>query len=192
MPAKTPKRKREATPDNNVNEPVTPPRSGKKSKTARTPAKTPAQIEEAVAKKAASVKEKADRAAIKAANAAKRKEAAAAKKAETERKKQWKRDWEMWVTENNIKDTFFTSFEEDCVTTSKAKQYLRLQAHELECLPHDERPNPQGFKAPMKLYKYDEVVDLAYKKEAIQAGVSQDDEELLIAQGKKLYEANRG
>ncbi|KAF1851980.1 uncharacterized protein K460DRAFT_351836 [Cucurbitaria berberidis CBS 394.84] len=183
------KRNRETTPD--ALGPLTPPRSSKKP---RTPAKTPAQEEEAVTKKAAALRKKADEAAVKAANAAKRKAAADAKKAETQRKKQvaqWKRDWKDWVTTNQIPDERFTAFEQDCLTVTKSKEYLGIQKDELQCLPHDTRPNPNGPFAPMRLYKYEEVVDLAYKKEAILAGVSQVDDETLIACGKKLWEAKK-
>ena len=196
-PTKTSKRKRASTPDNDTSEPVTPARSTKKSKPAGTPAKTPARLEEAAAKKAASVKKKADEAATKAAKAAKKKEAADTKKAEAQRKKQvaqWKLDWKDWIDKHKIKnpdDAELCSIEKECLTTTECKKYFRLQDRELECLRCDKQPNPYG-RFPIKLYLYDEVVELAYKKEAIQAGVSQDHDEALIARGKELWEVKKG
>jgi hypothetical protein len=168
---KTPNLKRGASPGDDDPEPGTPMRSTKRARTARTPAKTTVQRAEAAAEKA---KQKAEQDALKATKAAERKAAAEAKASETQRKKQikqWKEDWEDWVA-NHQTDEKFSSIEQDCLTLTECKNYFKISADELNCLAVDKVSNPNGFRlAPMKLYKYDEVVDLAYNKQAILAGV---------------------
>ena len=44
----------------------------------------------------------------------------------------------------------------------------------------------------MRLYDYNEVVRLACRKLAIQAGISQRDETALIARGKAMLEKKKG
>lgn len=87
--AKSANLKRPAQSDDD-SESKTPSNVAKKKQASREPRtpKTSAQSEEALAKKLASARKKAEEAAVKAANAAKRNEAAEAKKAEKERKKQ--------------------------------------------------------------------------------------------------------
>jgi len=193
-PTRTSGRKRARTPDYNDEgdpEPETPARSTKKARTARTPAKTPAQKAEADAEKA---RKKAEVDAEKARKKAEQQAKKDAKAAETQRKKdikQWKDDWKNWVAAHQT-DEKLDSFEEECLTATRCKDYFKIAGDELKCLPHDEKPNPNGPYAPMKLYKYEEVEALAYKKEAILAGVAQDDEVRLIAKGKELWEKEKG
>ncbi|KAF2829360.1 hypothetical protein CC86DRAFT_404001 [Ophiobolus disseminans] len=105
------------------------------------------------------------------------------------------KEWKDWVNEHILgdEDAKLPPTDDDCLTATKCKDYFKIAGDELKCLQHDARPSPHGGRLPpLKLYKYDEVERLAYKKEAILAGVSQDNEETLIARGKVLWEKEYG
>ncbi|KAI4605931.1 hypothetical protein J4E83_010357 [Alternaria metachromatica] len=154
----------------------------------RTP-KKPAQSEEALAKKLASAKKKEEDAAVKAANAAKRKEAADAKKAEKERKKQaaqWKKDWKDWISKNQTYEELTSGDLGKHVNAKNAKAFFDLKPDELKCIPH--RPSVNAFnQMPQKDYRWDDCGKLAFRKEAMLAGIPQDNEQEFLAKGKKLF-----
>jgi hypothetical protein len=62
-----------------------------------------------------------------------------------------------------------------------------LKREELECLPHQEKAKPMGFSKPTRCNRWTDVADLAYRKAAMLAGVSGNDEADLLAKGKKLF-----
>jgi len=163
-------------------------RKGQASREPRTPKKA-AESEEALAKKLASAKKKEEEAAVKAANAAKRKEAADAKKAEKEKKKlvaQCKKDWKDWVSNNQTDETLTSGELGKTVNVKNAKSFFDLKPDELKCIPH--RPSVNSYnQMPQRQYKWDDCGKLAFRKEAMLAGISQENEEEFFAKGKKLF-----
>lgn len=69
------------------------------------------------------------------------------------------------------------------------KIYFDLKPDELKCLPHDEYPNFHNPRQPSRLYHYDECAKLAFRKEAMLSGVSEEDvgEDEMLERGKKLF-----
>lgn len=63
----------------------------------------------------------------------------------------------------------------------------------LKALPFEERLNPNGATfAAMRLYSYSDAIRLACRKEAILAGISQDNEETLMEIGRDLLQDKKG
>ncbi|KAI2484593.1 hypothetical protein Ptr902_03533 [Pyrenophora tritici-repentis] len=75
--------------------------------------------------------------------------------------------WKDWLFMHDIHDegTNVFGFDDDCITASKCLEQFRLKKEELE------------------------VEELAYRKEAILAGLFEENERQLLAEGKKLWDA---
>ena len=88
----------------------------------------------------------------------------------------------------------FPDPEVDMLTATECKDHFKIKHKEvLLCIPCDERPNAHGYKNKMKLYKYEDVLGLVCKREAILAGESPEkDEEKLLARGREIWEAREG
>lgn len=66
---------------------------------------------------------------------------------------------------------------------------FRLDGDDLECLNYEERENPQDrWFPPARLHPRGDVETLAFRKQAILAGVPNSDEKRLIANGRLLWE----
>ncbi|KAI4913084.1 uncharacterized protein J4E92_009956 [Alternaria infectoria] len=209
--AKASKRKRPATPDDSDDEPINPvasrrrfnaavvpvkiapkppttPVSSKKVEPAsipvktepKTPTPTPAE-REAAAKRA---REQAHHeAALRAAYLEPR-----------DTPTQCKRNWKDWIYRNNRRNPeTLNASQTTCINVSKSEKYFCLNKNDLECLAFESRPNPKDPRLPrMRLYDYNEVVRLACRKLAIQAGIPQRDETALITRGKAMLEKKKG
>ncbi|KAI4640547.1 uncharacterized protein J4E79_011817 [Alternaria viburni] len=174
------KRKRSATPDDSDYEPqpvatskkakptVTPKRKPRKKKT-----KTPAELAAA-----------AEKARLKAAN-----------EERIRKTKQGRIDWKEWLA-NNQNDDDKNSLDAigiDCLTKTMCDKQLGLNKDDLKALPFEERLNPNGASfAAMRLYSYSDALRLACRKEAILAGYSQDNEEILMEIGRELLQDKKG
>lgn len=107
---------------------------------------------------------------------------------------QWKRNWKNWIYRNKRRNPeTLNASQTTCINVSKSEKYFCLNKNDLECLAFESRPNPKDPRLPrMRLYDYNEVVRLACRKLAIQAGISQRDETALIARGKAMLEKKKG
>ena len=135
--------------------------------------------------------EKAEESAIKATKA----EAAKGEKARKATEKQGKQDWKDWFNApaNKVDATFQRTQGDDLVNVKESGNVYGIKREELNCLRHCPAPNPHGANfTPMKLFVKSEVQKLAFRKEAILAGVAQDDEAELLRRGKELYEEKHG
>jgi len=180
--AKRSKRKRSATlPDDGDYEPPMPSKASKKANPAVTPirkshkkkTKTPAELAAA-----------AEKARLKAAN-----------EERIRKDKQGKTDWKEWLATNKNDDVnSLDAFGIDCLTTTMCYKQLGLNADkDLKALPFEERLNPNGATfAAMRLYSYSDAIRLACRKEAILAGISQDNEETLMEIGRDLLQDKKG
>ncbi|KAJ4295068.1 hypothetical protein N0V90_007076 [Kalmusia sp. IMI 367209] len=107
-------------------------------------------------------------------------------KADDERK--WKQAWKEWISdpEDINMAKFERTYSKDPVNVKESDKIYGVKREELDCLQHCPAPNPHGRGfTPMKLLKTIEVQYLAFRKEAMLAGVPQDDEKDLLEQGKK-------
>ncbi|KAI4673787.1 uncharacterized protein J4E84_010932 [Alternaria hordeiaustralica] len=175
------KRKRPATPEESDFEPLTPDRASKKSKHPVTPVrksrkkktKTPAELAAA-----------AEKARLKAAN-----------EERIRKDKQGKADWKKWLANNKNDDDKNTldAIGIDCLTKTMCGEQLGLKTDDLKALPFEKRLNPNGASyAAMRLYSYSDALRLACRKEAILAGYSQDNEEILMEIGRELLQDKKG
>ncbi|KAF1951380.1 hypothetical protein CC80DRAFT_597512 [Byssothecium circinans] len=142
----------------------------------------------------ASSKKSTDTAA-KAAKAAKADE----KKAEKERKaneRKWKQDWKQWIESpaNKTSATFQRDgADDDVINVKECLKVYNIKRDALSCLEHCPAPNPHAVAfTPMKLFKQADVQRLAFRKEAIMAGIPHEDDEELLSKGEELYEAKHG
>lgn len=109
--------------------------------------------------------------------------------------KQWRKDWKGWINdpENQSSALFERDYEEVLINVKESGKVYGVKGEELACLPHCPVTNPHGKGfTPMKFFKKAEVIRLAFRKEAVLAGVSQDDEDQLLATGQELYEEKHG
>jgi hypothetical protein len=136
-------------------------------------------------------KEKAN--AAKAAKAEERRLKKETRDAEVARKRevaQWRVDWKEWVQRTRQPNAVFQIPKDENrwqnhMNANGAKE-LDLTRHELDCLPHCEVKNPADEDyPPMKLYRIVDVQILAFWKEGIVNGISQDDEEALLREGER-------
>jgi hypothetical protein len=172
-------------------------------KTARADARRLAKELEKEAKELEKEEKKAAEEKTKAKKAEERRLKKEARDAEAARKReiaQWRADWKDWVQRNRQPDAEFTmpkgeDMWENHVNIKGAKE-LDLTRHELDCLEHCDVKNPMqpaGEEwAPMKLYRVAEVEKLAYRKEGIVNGVSQDDEAALLREGEEKLKTRMG
>lgn len=131
--------------------------------------------------------------AVKAAERRLKKEARDAEAARKREMAQWKADWKNWVQRNRQPDVEFTmpKGEEMWVNHMNVTgtKVLGLTRYELDCLPHcavDNPLQPAGEEwAPMMMFRIDDVERLAFRKEGIVSGVSQDDEAVLLREGEE-------
>jgi hypothetical protein len=161
-------------------------RPAKRSRTT----KTPAQITEAAADKAKLAQEKLEKKAAKEAAAAEKKvlkDAATAKKAE---EKQRKEKWRVWIINNDAGDKRFKAdpADHETLTQTNCKALYGVTPEELKTLAHDEVFNSHNPKMPGKVFKKEEVQQLAFRKSAVLAGVEEDNDEELVKQGKAIFE----
>ena len=122
-------------------------------------------------------------------------EATKLEKARKANEKQWKQDWKIWFTDpaNQTSATFQRTPNDDLVNVKESATVYGIKREELNCLRHCNAPNPHGpYFTPMKLFVKAEVQDLAFRKEGILAGVSQDDEVGLLRRGKEVFEEKNG
>ncbi|KAF2438397.1 hypothetical protein P171DRAFT_504573 [Karstenula rhodostoma CBS 690.94] len=109
--------------------------------------------------------------------------------------RKWKKDWKEWISapENQSTDQFQRTYNEDLVNVKESAKVYGVKGEELACLPHCPVQNPHGKGfTPMKFFLKADVVRLAFRKEAVLEGESQDDEDELLARGEKLYEQKHG
>ncbi|KAL1606204.1 hypothetical protein SLS60_003605 [Paraconiothyrium brasiliense] len=109
--------------------------------------------------------------------------------------RKWRQDWKDWISaaENQSTDQFNRNYDEDLVNVKESAKVYGIKKEDLACLPHCPVQNPHGKGfTPMKFFLKTDVIRLAFRKEAILAGVPQDDEEELLACGEELYEEKNG
>ncbi|KAI4605880.1 hypothetical protein J4E80_010413 [Alternaria sp. BMP 0032] len=210
--AKAPKRKRPATPDDSDNEPTSPIPSRKKvnsavvpvkiapkppttpvsSKKEVKPASTPVKIEPKTPTRTAAEREASELGAREQAHHEAALRAALLEPLDTPM--QWKRNWKNYIYRNKRRNPeTLNASQTTCINVSKSEKYFCLNKNDLECLAFESRLNPKDPRLPrMRLYDYNEVVRLACRKLAIQAGISQRDETALIARGKAMLEKKKG
>ncbi|KAI4637120.1 hypothetical protein J4E93_010636 [Alternaria ventricosa] len=210
--AKASKRKRPATPDDSDDEPISPVPSSKKARAAVTPVKiapkpptTPVSSKKEVEPPSIPIKTEPKTpiptpAELEAAAKRAREQAEhnaglrAALLEPLDTPTQWKRNWKNYIFRNKRKNPeTLNASATTCINVSKSEKYFCLNKNDLECLAFESRPNPKDPRLPrMRLYDYNEVVRLACRKLAIQAGISQRDETALIARGKAMLEKKKG
>lgn len=139
------------------------------------------------------------RAAARAIEKEQREAEAAQKKEEKRRKAQWKADWKTWMQRNKQVDATFEIPEgqhndhEKFKNIKECKQEFGIKRDELDCIPHCDTVNPINEEyAPEKRFSVKHVMRLAWKKEAIENGIPQNDIITLIEKGRELYEARTG
>jgi hypothetical protein len=90
-------------------------------------------------------------------------------------------------------DQFQRTYDEDLVNVKESAKVYGIKGDELACVPYCPVQNPHGKGfTPMKFFLETDVIRLAFRKEAVMAGVSQDDEDELLARGQELYEEKNG
>ncbi|KAJ4356726.1 uncharacterized protein N0V89_004762 [Didymosphaeria variabile] len=109
--------------------------------------------------------------------------------------RKWRKDWKEWISapENQSTDQFDRNYDEDLINVKESAKVYGIKSEDLACLPHCPVQNPHGKGfTPMKFFLKTDVIQLAFRKEAVLAGVSQDDEEELLVHGEELYEEKNG
>jgi hypothetical protein len=161
---------------------------------AKADAKAAAEAAKEVAAEAKAAEQEAKKVAAKAKKAeqeTKKAEQDAAKDATKAQKatlKSRKESWKTWVDSHQMPDSRFEQTPEDnVVNVTQAKKYFDLKADELKCLPHDEGFNSHNRSMPTRLYRWAEAGDLAFRKEAMLAGVEGVDD-VVLEEGKKMFE----
>ena len=111
----------------------------------------------------------------------------------TETKRKWQQDCKKCVAENQTTEKFERPFDEDLVNVEESGKVYGIRSEDLATLPHCPVTNPHvKFFTASKFFMQADVENLAFRKEAVLAGVSQDDEDELLAQGQELFEDKHG
>jgi hypothetical protein len=155
--------------------------------TPKTP-RTPAQSQEAFAKKLASTKKKTEESAINDVAAADAKKAEAQEqKAARGSARQWKTNWKDCVESHQTNDRFSREDIGQSMNVKNAKAFFELKPNELSSLPNwpTVNSNNPGF-APSWNCSWAACGELAFRKEAMLAGIDEEDEDFLD-KGKKLF-----
>lgn len=76
----------------------------------------------------------------------------------------------------------------ECVNVKNGKAFFDLKPEVLKCIPHCPKYNENNPRIPIRYYNWDACGKLAFRKEAMLAGISQDNETEVFAKGKKLFE----
>ena len=113
---------------------------------------------------------------------------------------QWKVDWKDWVQRNKQPDAEFEMSKGEDMWENyinvKGTKDIGLTRNELDCLEHCDVKNPlqpAGEEwAPMKMYRVADAEKLAYRKEGIVNGISQDDEAALLREGEERLKTRMG
>lgn len=109
-----------------------------------------------------------------------------------EGKLKWRRDWKAWIAENKTVEKFQRADNQVLVNMKESMKIYGINRDDLATLPHCPVSNPHARAfTPSKFFRKAEVESLAFRKEAILAGISRDDEDLL-AQGREIYEDRNG
>lgn len=85
-----------------------------------------------------------------------------------------------------MRDSHFGQLGEH-VNVRGGKRFFHLKPEELNCLPHCPAMNEFNPKMPLRNYRWDDCGEPAFRKEAMLAGISPDNEEEFLAEGKKLF-----
>lgn len=122
-----------------------------------------------------------------------------AEKAHKQQQNQWKADWKSWVERHRQPDARLKLPKRipwDIYVNATGTEDYGLTQRERQCLPHCDLKNPHEQPgqeyAPMKIYRRADVELLAWRKEGVLTGVSQDDEEALLEEGERRYKARKG
>ena len=99
-----------------------------------------------------------------------------------------KQKWSDYVSSHAIAESDMLSAEpEEAVNQTDSKTKYNLTPQDLACLPYFPKPNHM-YKNTTKLFEEGEVSSFAYRKQAVLAGVEEDDEVALLKRGKELFE----
>ncbi|KAH6620268.1 hypothetical protein C7974DRAFT_229673 [Boeremia exigua] len=97
-----------------------------------------------------------------------------------------KQKWAAYVEEHSIGDEKLSEEPEDSINQTDSKTQFQLLPADLACLPHFPKPNPK-YGNTTKLFKKNDVQDLAYRKAAMVAGVDETaTTEEILSKGKEL------
>ncbi|KAF2823482.1 hypothetical protein CC86DRAFT_372431 [Ophiobolus disseminans] len=116
--------------------------------------------------------------------------AKAEKKTKAPKAKTPKQKWTAYIDSHAFSGDNLSEEPEKGINQSDSKTKYGLQPKELAVLAYFPKPNPK-YNNTTKLFKEDQVQELAWRKAAWVGGVDEEDEEKLLAKGQELYEAEK-